>query len=157
MHDMLVKLYDLPEKAQALKKINDQGVTVRRAAVLEKLQVVEWIAACFEPAWAAEAEITFARQPVSCFLALRGEQILGFACHEATCRNFFGPTGVADIARGLGIGRALLLEALWDQRNQGYAYSIIAGVGPAKFYEDSVGAVSIDGSDPGIFKGLLTM
>ena len=121
-----------------------------------KQLVTDWIGKTFEPAWAVEAEIAFTRQPVSCFLALKGTQILGFACHEATCRNFFGPTGVTDAARGLGIGRALLLEALWDQGNQGYAYAIIAGVGPVTFYEDTVGAVLIEGSQPGFFRGLLT-
>ena len=121
-----------------------------------KQLVTDWIGKTFEPASAVEAEIAFTRQPVSCFLALKGTQILGFACHEATCRNFFGPTGVTDAARGLGIGRALLLEALWDQGNQGYAYAIIAGVGPVTFYEDTVGAVPIEGSQPGFFRGLLT-
>ena len=155
MHDMLVRLYDLPDKGKALERLGDQGIIVRRAAGPEKRTVADWIAAHFDQVWASEAEIAFTRQPVSCFLALKDKQILGFACHEATCRNFFGPTGVAESARGLGIGKALLLEALWDQRNQGYAYSIIAGVGPAEFYEQAVGAVAIDGSDPGFFKGLL--
>ena len=157
MHDMLVRLYDLPDKGKALQKLSDQDITVRRAIAPEKTQVIAWIAANFEDGWATEAEIAFARQPVSCFLALRDGQILGFACHEATCRNFFGPTGVAEAARGLGIGRALLLETLWDQRNQGYAYAIIGGVGPADFYEAAVGAVLIEGSEPGFFKGLLTL
>ena len=155
MQDMLVRLYDLPDKGKALRRLRDHGITVRRAAGPEKTVVTGWIAANFEAAWAAEAEIAFARQPVSCFLALKDREILGFACHEATCRNFFGPTGVAEAARGRGIGTALLLEALWDQRNQGYAYSIIAGVGPAEFYAETVGAVLIDGSDPGFFKGLI--
>ncbi len=155
MHDMLVRLYDLPDKGKALRRLHDQDIVVRRAAAPEKRRVTDWVAANFEGTWAAEAEIAFARQPVSCFLALRDKEILGFACHEVTCRNFFGPTGVATASRGLGIGKALLLEALWDQRNQGYAYAIIAGVGPAAFYEDAVGAVMIEGSQPGYFKGLL--
>ena len=155
MHDMLVRLYDLPDKGKALERLGDQGIIVRRAAAPEKRPVTDWIGTNFEPVWATEAGIAFSRQPVTCFLALKDKQILGFACHEATCRNFFGPTGVAEASRGQGIGRALLLETLWDQRNMGYAYAIIAGVGPAEFYEQAVGAVTIDGSDPGFFKGLL--
>lgn len=152
---MLVRLYDLPDKSAAVEGLDGQGIIIRRALAPEKQLVAEWIGKTFEPAWAAEAEIAFTRQPVSCFLALKGTQILGFSCHEATCRNFFGPTGVADAARGIGIGRALLLEALWDQRAQGYAYAIIAGVGPVKYYEETVGAVLIEGSEPGFFRGLL--
>ena len=45
----------------------------------------------------------------------------------------------------------LLLAALHAQRGQGYAYSIIGGVGPAGFYEKVVGAQLIEGSTPGIF------
>ena len=44
--------------------------------------------------------------------------MLGFACYDVTCRNFFGPEGVAAKERGHGIGRALLLSALHAQRAQ---------------------------------------
>ena len=91
----------------------------------------------------------------ACFIALRGPQIVGFACHDATARNFFGPEAVVADERGRGIGRALLLSALHAQREQGYAYAIIGGVGPAAFYAKCVGAVAIAGSDPGIYGGML--
>jgi hypothetical protein len=32
------------------------------------------------------------RQPVSGFIAVQEGKIAGFACHDATCPNFFGPT-----------------------------------------------------------------
>ena len=38
----------------------------------------------------------------------------------------------------------------------GYGYAIIGGVGPAEFYEKAVGATIIQGSEPGIYKGVLT-
>ena len=57
--------------------------------------------------------------------------------------------------RGRGIGKALLLAALNAMRESGYAYAIIGGVGPAEFYEKAVGAVLIEGSSPGIYRGLL--
>ena len=58
--------------------------------------------------------------------------------------------------RGRGIGKALLLESLQGMRSQGYAYGIIGGVGPAEFYRLACGATLIPGSDPGIYKGLLS-
>ena len=81
--------------------------------------------------------------------------MLGFACHDVTCRNFFGPEGVVAEERGRGTGRALLLAALHAQREQGYAYAIIGGVGPAAFYARTVGAVTIADSTPGIYAGML--
>jgi len=41
-------------------------------------------------------------------------------------------------------------------KNLGYAYAIIGGVGPASFYEKAVGAKLIEGSDPGIYKGIMS-
>jgi predicted N-acetyltransferase YhbS len=56
--------------------------------------------------------------------------------------------------RGSGLGAALLLACLGSMREMGYAYAIIGGVGPAKFYEKTVGAFVIPGSEIGIFGSL---
>src|SRR6267142_2060971 len=73
-------------------------------------------------------------QPVSCFIAVQQKNILGFACHDATFPNFFGPTGIDPNTRRNGIGTALLLACLEAMKQQGYGYAIIGGVGPAEFY-----------------------
>jgi GNAT superfamily N-acetyltransferase len=150
MQDMLVKLYDLPNPAVALETMSRQGVVIRPALNLEKPRILEWMRVTF-PVWVAEAESAFCRLPVSCFIAVCDNQILGFACYDVTCQNYFGPSGVQTSAHGRGIGRALLLATLYAQRAQGYAYAIIGGVGPREFYEKSVGATLIEGSDPGIY------
>lgn len=154
MTDMLVKLYDLPPLSPALQALGGSGVIVRRALVPEKPVVVQWTRERF-PSWAAEVETAFAREPVTCLVAVRAQELLGFACHDVVCRNFFGPTGVAAEARHGGIGRALLLATLYAQREMGYAYAIIAGVGPERFYIDAVNAIPIGGSTPGIYAGML--
>lgn len=153
MHDMLVKLYDLPSLDEAIAACTERGVTIRRALAPEKYAVLDWVRAHFASS-AAEVETAFAQVPAICFIAIRDEAMLGFACYDVTCRNFFGPEGVAAQERGHGVGRALLLAALHAQRAQGYAYAIIGGVGPAEFYAKTVGAVSIANSTPGIYKGL---
>jgi GNAT superfamily N-acetyltransferase len=151
---MLVRLYDLPGLEEALELASKQGVAIRPALNLEKPRVVEWMQSRFR-IWTAEVEATFSRLPVSCLLAVRDDELLGFACYDATCKNFFGPTAVIDEERGRGLGRALLLAALYAQKGQGYAYSIIGGVGPAEFYARAVGAVLIEGSTPGVYAGVL--
>lgn len=153
--DMLVKLYDLPPSHEALSRLAAAGVSVRRALPPEKHKVLDWVRSTFSAAWASEVDVAFAQQPVSCFLAIQGKSLLGFACHDATCRNFFGPTGVDVSARGRGIGAGLLLACLDDMRHQGFGYAIIGGVGPADFYAKTVGAIPIEGSEPGIYRGLL--
>lgn len=154
MPDMLVRLYELPDLNEALADVARHGVSVRRALTPEVPVVVAWVREHFD-AWAAEVETAFCRLPISCFIALRAQQLLGFACHDATAPNFFGPEGVLVGERGRGVGRALLLAALHAQREQGYAYAIIGGVGPAAFYEKTVGALPIAGSDPGLYRGML--
>jgi GNAT superfamily N-acetyltransferase len=154
MRDMLVRLYAIPSVEEALAGCAKRGVTIRRALSPERLAVVDWVRAQFASS-AAEAETAFAQVPVTCFIALRDMEILGFACYDVTCRNFFGPEGVAPAERGRGIGRALLLCALHAQRARGYAYAIIGGVGPAQFYEKAVGAIAIPGSTPGVYAGML--
>jgi GNAT superfamily N-acetyltransferase len=154
MHDMLVRLYAIPSVEEALAACAKHGVTVRRALSPERPAVLDWVRAHFASS-AAEVETAFAQAPVRCFVALRDADVLGFACYDVTCRNFFGPEGVAEPERARGIGRALLLCALDAQRARGYAYAIIGGVGPAEFYEKTVGAIPIPGSTPGIYAGIL--
>ncbi len=157
MQDMLVKLYDLPDLHPMEQKMDHLGIVVRPALAAEKSIVVNWVRERFDEGWASEAEICFSYQPISCFIAIKDQCILGFACYDAAYRNFFGPTGVEVSERGQGIGKILLLKSLVAMREQGYAYGIIGGVGPAGFYEKAANATLIEGSDPGIYRGLLSI
>jgi GNAT superfamily N-acetyltransferase len=155
MIDMLVRLYDLPDSTELNEKLSDQGIILRRPGAYEKHLVAEFVREHFSPKWVSEVEVAFSRQPLSCFIATREKEILGFACYETTCRAFFGPTGVAKSARGSGIGKALLFKALDGLKELGYAYGFIGGVGPKEFYANTVGAEEITGSDPGIYVDVL--
>ncbi len=154
--DMLVKLYTLPPLEPLLARQREAGVTIRRAMAAEKRQVVAWVAQTFDDYWASECDVAFSRQPITCFIALEQQQMVGFACHEVTCRSFFGPTGVSPTQQGRGIGQVLLLASLHDLATQGYAYAIIGGVGPAEFYTKVVGAIPIPDSTPGIYQKLVS-
>ncbi len=155
MADMLVKLYDLPPLSPAAAGLEKRGVSIQRAMAADRRRILDWVEAHFERGWADECGVTFARRPITTFIAVENGRLLGFACHEATCKNFFGPTGVLPTARGRGIGRALLLACLHDMAAQGYAYAIIGGVGPADFYTRAVGAALIPDSTPGIYGRLI--
>ena len=154
MPDMLVKLWELPPLEPAIEDAAARGVVVRRALAPEKPVVLDWMHAHF-PAWAAEVDVAFSRQPVACFVAVRDGLLIGFACHDAIAPDFFGPTAVLESARGQGLGRALALAAMHALKAQGYAYAIVGGVGPAAFYEKALGATAIPGSAPGIYAGML--
>src|SRR2546430_7784303 len=128
--DMLVKLYTLPDFRDEYQQLSKAGIVTRRALAPEKHKVIAWVRERFSEHWASEVDVAFSRQPLSCFIAVRQKVILGFACHDATCPNFFGPTGVDLNERKHGIGKALLFNCLEAMKQQGYGYAIIGGVGP---------------------------
>jgi ribosomal protein S18 acetylase RimI-like enzyme len=114
-----------------------------------------WVREHFGPAWASECDVAFANRPISCHIATQGGEILGFACYDSTCRGFFGPIGVDESMRGLGVGRTLLLSCLHAMAAAGYAYAVVGGVESPEFYARTVGAIEIPGSAPGIYRDRL--
>jgi GNAT superfamily N-acetyltransferase len=155
MPDMLVKLYNLPPLEPILAAQRAKGITVRRALAPEKHHVLDWVERHFSPFWASESDVAFSNDPVSIFIATQDGCLRGFACYDATCLDFFGPTGVNAEFRGQGIGEALLLACLHAMRQVGYGYAIIGGAGPTGFYEKVAGATAIPDSSPGIYEGML--
>lgn len=152
---MLVKLTDLPNQNDYASTYAAQGIRIIRAMAPDQKTVVDWVETHFGPCWASECRVCFTHQPITCFIAVREKNILGFGCYEATCKNFFGPTGVLEDMRGMGIGAGLLLHCLHGLRELGYAYAIIGGVGPVPFYQKTAGATLIPDSTPGIYRDLL--
>lgn len=155
MPDLLVNLLKLPPLDRLVNDLSQQGVNIRRAQPFEITPVREFIKEKFSVAWADEISAGFPRKPVTVYLATRDGRVIGFAGYECTRKAFFGPTGVADDERGKGIGKALLIAALWGLRELGYVYAIIGRAGPVQFYQEAVGATVILDSEPGIYTDLL--
>jgi GNAT superfamily N-acetyltransferase len=152
MHDMLVKLFNLPGDSPVVEKAKEHDVTIRKPIGPEKHLVIEWVKTKFNKAWSSETDMALCNRPVSCFIALKGQKLVGFACYDATALGYFGPMGVDNGFRGKGLGTALLFAALQDMKLKGYGYAIIGGVGPAEYYKKAVGATEIPESTPGIWK-----
>ena len=154
MTDLLVRLYDLPV-FEAEERVRASGVVVRRAISPERHIVLDWIGAHFGEAWVSEAALGMSQQPTTVFLAVKGQELLGFACYDTTAKGFFGPTGVDEAARGRGIGEALLIATLRAMREAGYAYGVIGDPGPVGFYTKRLDALEIPKSKPGHYAGML--
>ena len=154
MSDLLVRLYDLPT-FEAEAKVAQAGIVVRRAIPPERQVILDWVGAQFSAGWASEASVALSSLPVTCWVAVKDGELLGFACHDATAKGFFGPTGVLESARGRGIGEALLIATLKGMREAGYAYALIGDPGPVEFYRKRLDALEIPNSKPGIYAGML--
>jgi len=155
MQDMLVRLLNLPDVSGLENQLNNAGIIIRRPIAPEKSIVAHWVGKHYSEFWKNEVEVAFTRLPVTCFVAQRGQDILGFSCYECSYKNFFGPTGVLEAENGKGIGRVLLIKSLLGLKEMGYAYAIIGGVGPAEYYQKTVNAVAIEGSEISIYQHLL--
>ena len=155
MPDVLVNLLKLPTLQPMLDELGNSGITIRHAQPFELTPVRQFIEENFSVAWADEVSVGFAHKPVTVYIATRDGRVIGFAGYECTRKAFFGPTGVAESERGRGVGKTVLIAALWGLRELGYVYGIIGHAGPVEFYKDAVGAIVIPDSDPGIYEDLL--
>ena len=150
MPDLLVNLLNLPALASEPREF-----LVRRAQPFELSAVRGFVAESFSRSWADEISVGFARQPITVFVATMNRELIGLAAYECTRRGFFGPMGVVEQAHGKGVGKALLLAAMWGLRERGYVYAIVGAAGPVHFYQKTVGAIVIPDSEPGIYTDLL--
>ncbi|MEB2844157.1 GNAT family N-acetyltransferase [Rhizobiales bacterium RZME27] len=154
MPDMLVNLY-ASECSALAEKANGGSAIIRTALAPEMHVVVEWVRKHFSDNWASEVSVAFSRQPIACLIAVDNGQLLGFACYDTTARGFFGPTGVAEEARGRGIGLALFSDCLQTMKTIGHAYAFIGDAGPVDFYKSAVDAIEIPARDKGLYEGML--
>ena len=152
MSDMLVKLYELKNDWAFISEQNDYGITIRKPIGPEKHIIVDWIRSNFYDAWASEAEIALSNRPMSIFVAIKDDSIIGFACYDATALGLFGPIGVEESFRGKGTGRACLLSCMLDMKLKGYAYAVVANTEDLQFYSKNIGATEIPDSSPGIYE-----
>ncbi len=161
MADMLVNLYELGEafKSEATleRALLEKGIRIKRALAPDRSKVVEFAKNCTRDDYSDEVIAAFNNNPITCYIATKDKQVIGFACFEATAKNFFGPTAVSKKEHKQGIGKALLLKSLYSMQEMGYAYAIIGW--PTKtaipFYEKCVDAKMLEGKSMGVYKRMI--
>lgn len=155
--DLLVKLYDIEESPECTARLAANGISVKRAMAPDRYRILEFIRSSFDEGWAGECEYALSNRPVSCYIAVKEKQVVGFACYDATAKGFFGPTGVKQELRGCGIGAALMKRCFISMKEAGYGYAIIgwAAKNALGFYEKNAGAIPIPDSFPGVYRDLI--
>jgi len=151
--DMLVKLYEVQDCPELMEKLKAEGVLIKKAMTPDLTKITAWVKETFGQGWADECTAGILGD--GCWIAVKDKKVIGFACYDATMKDFFGPTGVAEDMRGRGIGRALLIRCMISMKERGYAYAVIGSAGPTEFYRKAVGAVPIEDSTPGIYRNMV--
>lgn len=131
------RLRDFAAEAQeAERHIAAQGLIIRRAGRGDQPAMRAWMQHHFPGGWEMEVDLTFDNvDPIPTWIALRNATVVGFAVYDVEMfPGGFGPTGVEESVRGLGLGRALMLRTLADMHTRGYTECEIAWVGPVAFY-----------------------
>lgn len=155
MPDMLVNLYQLPSNEENKAKLKQKGIRIERALAPNRHQVMQFARENFGEGWAGEVSAAFSNSPVSCYIAIKEKKVIGFACYDATAKDYFGPTGVLEAERGQGIGLALLLQSMEGLKEAGYGYAIIGSAGPVQFYEKCCGAQVIQHDEPNVYSRMI--
>jgi GNAT superfamily N-acetyltransferase len=120
MADMFVRLYNLYDADTGVARLKADGISIKRALAPDKIQILRFIetnAATHWPdeskeSWMSECDAALSQHPPTCFIAVKHQTLLGFACYDATAKGYFGPTGVLQDAQRRGIGKALLLTSI---------------------------------------------
>lgn len=156
MSDMLVKLYELKDESELFTRLSNLGIQIKRVLSPDRTKVLDYVRDNFHENWVNECLAALSNNPTTCYVAVKDKKIIGFACYDATAKNYFGPTGVSEEARGNGVGSALLNKCLSSMWEDGYGYAIIGWCsGAAKFYEKAVNATVIENSFPGIYNRMI--
>ena len=159
MSDLLVNLYQM-EKGYDEKELENRGIIIKRAMIPDKNKILDFVRENYDDGWANECEYSLFNTPISCFIAVKEKEVVGFACYDATARGFFGPIGISPSMKGGGIGQALLYRSLEAMKEEGYGYAVIGWVGNAiGFYEKCLKVFEIPDSEPkqGIYRRLIQM
>ena len=153
--DMLVKLYDLPDSRPLRERLTQDGVSLRARAGAREAQGDRLGARSFLRVLGKRSRGGL--RPRAGVLLHRGQgrHDHGLCLPRRDLPQLLRTDRRRPNARKGGVGTALLLACLEDMKHAGYGYAIIGGVGPADYYARAVGAVAIEGSDVGVYRGLL--
>ena len=116
------------------------GLIARRLTAADWASFSLWMGETWGAAWQDEVELTLRREPVSCFVALKHDDLIGFAAYDTNRRGWFGPMGTTPRSQGKGVGELLLRKCLDDVGARRATACVIAWAGPRDFYRRTVGA-----------------
>ena len=138
--DMIVSLRDY-----SFPTMQKGHMIFRKAANSDRESLEKFVENEFGTGWLNSIENGFLQKSIPIFIALRNQEIVGFACFDVVRnkKGLFGPMGTSYSKRTQRIGYTLLHYCLAEMKEIGYEYAVIGEVGPLEFYEKACNAVII--------------
>lgn len=128
MADLIVNLYEQDDFMSNDVTLRNKDIKIKRLLTPNADALVKFVETNFTLGWASEVKAGIYKENPTCFIATINNEIIGFACYDATAKGYFGPTGVSVKYRGNNIGQILLLTTLNALKSDGYGYAVIGGV-----------------------------
>lgn len=140
--NLIADLQHFPtDYSEQIRQCEEKGVQIRRALPSDKEAVLAMVASEWL-SWIPEVEATFRHDPITLFIGLKDDKVLGFSAYDSN--NFrtgwFGPMGTLPEYRKFGIGQIVCKLCLAEIKKQGFRTSVIPWVGPVRFYSKVCGA-----------------
>ena len=154
MPDMIINLYE--QDYEQIKQLNE-NIEIKRVLAPDRRKIIDFVRHNFDENFVDECIASLANNPITCYIAVKNFNIIGFISYEATAKNFVGPMGIIAKERGKGIGKALMLTCLQSMKEMGYAYAIIGSSSEKniKFHQKVSNAQIINTKTQGIYTRMI--
>lgn len=156
MADMLINLYEVDYNQ--LKEL-DNRIKIKKVLAPDRRKVIKFVKQNFNENFVDECIASLSNNPITCYIAVKDFNIVGFISYEATAKNFVGPMGIMENERNKGIGKALMLKCLLSMKEMGYAYAIIGSSSEKniKFHQKVSNAQVISSDTLGIYTRMVNI
>jgi hypothetical protein len=144
--DYLIDLqaFRVPRRiAATAERLTSEGITTRLARPDEKERVRAWVLRASGFNWSYEASRAMDSVEGGVWLAEEGSELVGFSVFGGLEHHWFGPIGVSEERRKMGLGSVLLFKGLESMKGFGLPRAVIPWTGHLFFYSQVPGIVGM--------------
>ncbi len=144
--DYIVDLsaFRVPRRIVAAEdRLVDSGVVFTLVNPTDKEKLRDWVKAKFGSTWAYEAERAIGRPGAGVWVAEDEGGPMAFSVFGSLEHHWFGPIGVMEEKRKMGVGSVMLFKTLESMKQLGIGKAVIPWTGHLFFYSQVPGVVGL--------------
>jgi len=136
--------YRMPRRIKRLEeRLVDNGMVFTLVNPTDRERLRDWVLEKFGSGWSYEAERAIGRAGAGVWVAEDATGTIAFSVFGSLENHWFGPIGVVEEKRKMGVGSVMLFKALDSLANLGIPKVIIPWTGHLFFYTQIPGIVGI--------------